>query len=405
MHHFLLQAAAQAAQVGNQASRLHLRRCYCDTLEHMQNLYHECLQTAVARQQWPAQPTQQQEQHVQELLQKWMAPQPKAPDYIGGSELAAAVKAYKSRLGLALSQTHPTAAQLPLYPDEQLLHILSSKQQLLGNGHDSTYLDTWQPGSDLSSLKGVTWDERGRINGIWLDYLYEPHVSHVKGCLPSSWSLCTNLTVLYLAGSEVSGSLPGELGQLTNLKNVKLHLNMFGGPLPPSWSTLIKLQEMSLHGNRLTGSLPEAWSALSSLTSLYLSDNRLSGTLPLSYSRLTSLQGLLLGRNECYGALPVEYSALTNLKTLDLSGNKFAGSLPHQFSALTQLTSLVLVSNELTGPLPNEWSQLRQLKQLHLGGNCVEQQVPDSWNHQLTNLCRGIESIWILRPMRFVMLP
>ncbi|XP_072079287.1 receptor-like protein 47 [Arachis hypogaea] len=274
--------------------------------------------------------------------------------------------------------------------------------------------------------------------------------------IPSSFSNLTNLTSLYLSGSESSGSITSWLSNLQHLTHLDLSDNRFNGQFPKvlgqftklqtliladsrtnssynRFSNLValqllqsdltnfskiswkfpKLQILELSENKLEGKIPKWIHDSHSLGYLELSHNQLSSIgqfpwyqlvyLDLSFNLLTddnisflcnatSLQIINLSHNKFRGTIPQCVANLSFLIVLDLQTNKFHGTLPSNFSR--NLNTLNLNGNQLEGHLPRSLSNCKDLMDLNLGDN----QIEDTFPHWLQSL--NLE-ILVLRSNKF----
>ncbi|QHO26596.1 uncharacterized protein DS421_7g200980 [Arachis hypogaea] len=200
--------------------------------------------------------------------------------------------------------------------------------------------------------------------------------------IPSSFSNLTNLTSLYLSGSESSGSITSWLSNLQHLTHLDLSDNRFNGQFPKVLGQFTKLQTLIL-----AGQFP--WYQL---VYLDLSFNLLTDDNISFICNATSLQIIKLSHNKFRGTIPQCVANLSYLIVLDLQTNKFHGTLPSNFSR--NLNTLNLDGNQLVGHLPRSLSNCKDLMDLNLGDN----QIEDTFPHWLQSL--NLE-ILVLRSNKF----
>ena len=186
----------------------------------------------------------------------------------------------------------------------------------------------------------------------------------------------SNVTHLYLSGSQLSGQIPPQLGGLEHLEVLHLHHNQLTGPIPPALGDLSRLRQLTLEGNRLSGDIPSSLGRLASLTDLFLADNRLSGGIPLVLGDLGNLEYLGLSGNGLTGGIPAELGSLSNLRALYLPDNRLSGKIPVELGRLSNLKQMVLDGNALSGQIPPELGDLSSLAELFLRHNMLTGQIP-----------------------------
>lgn len=198
--------------------------------------------------------------------------------------------------------------------------------------------ENWGTSADLSTWKGVSVTEQGRVR------------------------------ILNLSGNQLSGQIPGCLGLLSELTSLQLYNNQLSGAIPDSLFMLEKLTTLGLYKNQLTGSISENIGHLTRLTTLNLYQNQLSGS-PSAVTQLTTLNDLNIQDNAFSGNIPDDIGRLTRLRTLNLSKNQFSGNIPSGISELSHLTTLNLSENNLTGNLPAGIALIESLRTLIVNGN------------------------------------
>ncbi|CAI5963782.1 unnamed protein product [Closterium sp. NIES-65] len=191
--------------------------------------------------------------------------------------------------------------------------------------------------------------DMGRLKLLRELYL---HGNNLKGAVPASLSLLSNLEALNLGENALSGGIPVELGNLKALILLNLNSNRLVGSIPETLGKLSKLQHLYLSGNQISGSLPPAIGNLQDLEHLWIEDNKLTGPLPTEIGNCTSLQILYLSNNSISGSLPDSIGQLWAMRDMRLDNNMLAGALPPTMGLLSNLTVLELHSNQLSGALP-----------------------------------------------------
>nr|XP_025608426.1 receptor-like protein 9DC3 [Arachis hypogaea] len=183
--------------------------------------------------------------------------------------------------------------------------------------------------------------------------------------IPSSFSNLTNLTSLYLSGSESSGSITSWLSNLQHLTHLDLSDNRFNGQFPKVLGQFTKLQTLILAGNNLGGKL--LLSSLANLTQisrLDCSHNKFQGSLPRKITGFLSLTELILNDNLLNETIPSWCFSLPFLTSLDLSNNQFTGNISTISSHSLQY--LYLCGNKLQGNIPKSLFNLVNLTHLCL---------------------------------------
>ncbi|XP_054813092.1 receptor protein kinase TMK1-like [Prosopis cineraria] len=225
----------------------------------------------------------------------------------------------------------------------------------------------------------------------------------LKGSLPPSFNLLSELYNLGLQHNKLSGMLPTFSG-LSKLEFAFLNDNQFDGipsdffdglisirdlslgenplnastgwSLPASLETSVQLTNLSLVHCNLIGPVPDFLGTLPSLTNLLLSYNRLSGGIPSSFGQ-SSMQVLWLNNQDgsgMTGSIDV-IASMTSLTQLWLHGNQFTGTIPQNIGNLTSLMDLNLNSNQLVGLIPESLADM-ELKNLVLNNNRLMGPIP-----------------------------
>ena len=226
------------------------------------------------------------------------------------------------------------------------------------DGQNWTHSTNWLEDVPLEDWYGVSVNAQGQVDSLNLSE------NLLRGFLPDSLGLLTELTYLDLRRNQLTGLIPSSLGYLTNLQTLALHENQLTGPIPSSLGNLTNLTYLTLHNNQLTGNIPEELGNLTNLTAeLNLSRNELTGPIPASLGNLTKLTELYLFDNQLSGPIPEALGTLVNLTELHLQDNQLTGPIPLTFRNLTKLEHLGLGNNaDLCLPASlQEWAASRQL--------------------------------------------
>jgi len=154
----------------------------------------------------------------------------------------------------------------------------------------------------------------------------------------SSIGHCQRLSRLWL-GKFVLNCLPDEIGRLLNLHSLSIEEFSFS-LLPSSFSLLSTLSTLYLMNGRIGQSIPSEIFVLLLLKNLNLSTNRIS-IIPSQISSLQNLVSLNLERNMIVDISPL--FLLQGLKILELSFNKI--ETIDGISALKDLETLELANN------------------------------------------------------------
>ncbi|KAG6388007.1 hypothetical protein SASPL_153204 [Salvia splendens] len=223
-----------------------------------------------------------------------------------------------------------------------------------------------------------------------LDSIYLAR-NFLYGDIPASLYNCSKLVRLDLSMNELSGKIPGELLLHKRLTHLWLHGNRLVGAIPAPIEA-VRLEVLDLSQNYLNGSIPDVVKNLFKLTSLDLSMNLLDGELPTGLFQM-SLNHLLLGYNAISGQLP-EQMNLYRLQELNLTHNKLYGRFPKSLTELTGLRTLDLSENQLSGGIENV-VHLRSMSVLRLCSNNFSGKVPREFVNRffhencfdISNLC------------------
>ena len=131
--------------------------------------------------------------------------------------------------------------------------------------------ELWPLDEDVRAWEGVTFDDSGRIDVIWL------------------------------SAKDLTGPVPESLGKLAYLKQLDLSDNRLTGEVPESFAKLPALKWLQLNNNELSGSVPESLGAASSLRQLILNNNKFTGVVPASLGELPGLTWVQLHNNQITG--------------------------------------------------------------------------------------------------------
>ncbi|KAI3665618.1 hypothetical protein L6452_44247 [Arctium lappa] len=212
------------------------------------------------------------------------------------------------------------------------------------------------------------------VNLTVLDVSY----NNFTGEIPASVGESLLLQVFHLSSNFFSGGVPESLTNLTELTEFVAPENQFlSGPLPENIGRLKKLQIFRISSTNLSGEIPDSIGDLSSIKSIDLSTNSLTGGIPDSIGRLKGIEHLWLYDNHFSGELPDVFSNLTSLLQFDASLNNFTGKLPSSLAGLN-LQSLAVNDNQLEGEIPTVLSSNTILTQLKLFNNKFSGTLPEN---------------------------
>ena len=206
----------------------------------------------------------------------------------------------------------PTKAQVNTKDSLALVDFYNST-----NGANWTNRTNWLTSAPVSTWKGITLDNGGRVSQINL------YINNLTGTLPYSMGELTNLTSISLHINAIGGNIPASIGKLTNLIALDLGENEFTGTIPDSLASLTNLTQLDLDGNQLTGSIPSWIGNFTGLQDIWLQYNSFSDSIPSSIGNLTALQYLVLQNNQLSGPIPASFGNLNNLQGLFLQNNNF----------------------------------------------------------------------------------
>ncbi len=237
----------------------------------------------------------------------------------------------------------------------------------------------------LDSTGLIQFDASGNLlegNLNVFDGMVQLRYFNIEGCgmtggLPSSLSLCSELTYLNVNNNFLSGTIPS-LSDATYLTALLLSTNAFTGSLdfisPSPSSPFSYLTVIDIHNNMFTGSIPPSWFGLTTIEYVIAAVNCLDVTFPDSVCNMISLQGLVLdglhSAPSCSYILPIKiidtiYQTtqvisdiprcmyeLPAIRTLHMSGNGISSSLPSDVNVSQSLKELVLSNNDIRGIIP-----------------------------------------------------
>ncbi|XP_042037764.1 LRR receptor-like serine/threonine-protein kinase RGI5 isoform X2 [Salvia splendens] len=147
------------------------------------------------------------------------------------------------------------------------------------------------------------------------------------------------VTGLKLADSNIRGTIPSTICLLTNLDSIYLARNFLYGDIPASLYNCSKLVRLDLSMNELSGKIPGELLLHKRLTHLWLHGNRLVGAIPAPIEAVR---------------FPKSLTELTGLRTLDLSENQLSGGIENVVH-LRSMSVLRLCSNNFSGKVPREF--------------------------------------------------
>ena len=295
--------------------------------------------------------------------------------------------------------------------------------ELYNSMHGSNWTDNtnWLSDEPISEWYGVTIDDEGRVNGLFLAD------NQLTGEIPAELAKLSNLTILSLASNQLTGEIPVELAKLSNLSQLSLSSNQLTGEIPTELGNLSNLESLYLSGNPLTGCIPaglrdvarhdldqlglpfcdlsqEACSTrgavsdaannpglVSDCAALLAARDTLAGSAALDWSADTPIEewegvtlggtpervtGLRLINRHLTGTIPPELGSLSKLEALQLHENQLSGQIPAELGSLANLLFLWLSSNQLDGGIPAWLGSLSNLEALQLAGNELSGEIP-----------------------------
>ncbi|KAI3922672.1 hypothetical protein MKW92_040173 [Papaver armeniacum] len=144
--------------------------------------------------------------------------------------------------------------------------------------------------------------------------------ANLTGSLPKKFPFL-KITHMDLSNNRLKGKVPNSLTLLTDLQLLNLSSNTLSGELPESFGDLLSLQNASFGSNSMSGQIPESISDLHSLMHLDLSSNQFNGTIPKFLTRMKNLKYLNLENNNFHGVLPFNKSFIQKLEVFKVGGN------------------------------------------------------------------------------------
>ena len=202
--------------------------------------------------------------------------------------------------------------------------------------------------------------------------------NQLSGSIPESIGNLVNLEYLYLYSNQFSGSISESIGKLANLRSLDLSSNQWSGSIPESIGNIVNLESFSFYKNQLSGSIPESLGNLAQLRFIELGNNQFSGSIPESLGNLANLEDLSLSNNQLSGSIPESLGNLVNLEYLSLYNNQLSGSIPETIGNLVNLEYLLLYRNQLSGSIPESIGNLARLRDVELGDNQLSGSIPES---------------------------
>nr|XP_043611446.1 protein STRUBBELIG-RECEPTOR FAMILY 3-like [Erigeron canadensis] len=159
--------------------------------------------------------------------------------------------------------------------------------------------------------------------------------ANLGGELAQNLGAFASVIQIDLSNNHIGGTIPSDL-PLT-LKTFFLSGNQLKGSIPESLSMLSQLTDLSFNNNHLSGVIPDSFQQLTALTTLDLSANNLSGPLPPSMVNLSSISTLHLQDNHLTGVL--EFLRDLPLIDLDIENNLFSGPIPPRLLSIPNFRS------------------------------------------------------------------
>lgn len=228
-------------------------------------------------------------------------------------------------------------------------------------------------------------DPNGVYQHLWL------WKNGLNGTLAPEISMLSSLRSISVYGNEeLKGSLPSTLGLLSNLIGINMATNTLTGSIPTQIGQLTKAAALAWTDNDLMGTLPTQLGRLTDLELLYVCITKLSGTIPTQLgNNKTKLKWLLLPSNALTGPIPSQLGDIAALEVLDLSRNHLSGVIPSSLAELDKLETVWLSHNNLTSTIPSELGKLQNLSKLMLHNNSFSGSIPNQIaalaSHSLTN--------------------
>ncbi|XP_023684740.1 reticulon-4 receptor [Paramormyrops kingsleyae] len=186
----------------------------------------------------------------------------------------------------------------------------------------------------------------------------------------TSFSLCRNLTVLWLYSNNISYIEAGAFYGLERLEELDIgdnnNLRMIS---PTAFRGLSRLHTLHLHRCGLSELPVGVFRGLFSLQYLYLHDNNLLSLHDDTFLDLANLTYLFLHNNKIKTVSDRMFHGLVNLDRLLLHQNRVTFVEPRAFHDLGKLTTLFLFYNNLTVLSGETMDSLVSLQYLRLNGN------------------------------------
>ncbi|KAI9098369.1 hypothetical protein K1719_024994 [Acacia pycnantha] len=261
---------------------------------------------------------------------------------------------------------------------------------------------------DLPSfISNASWCSRHRLQSLYLGgnrltgilpnllvfpFLQDLDLSgnQLKGKIPESIGLMSQLKYLYLDGNNLGGVITeSHFKNLSNLVALLLSGYSLTLKINPSWIPPFQLQYLTMPSCMIGPNFPNWLRYQHQLSYLDISDGKLSGSvpnwfwsllegeIPSSIGHLVNMQALVLKNNSLTGELPSSLVNCSKLLLLDVSENKLSGSIPSWIGkSLRQLEVLSLRMNHLNGCLPMHLCHLTQIRLLDLSHNKLSSEIP-----------------------------
>jgi hypothetical protein len=175
----------------------------------------------------------------------------------------------------------------------------------------------WLTKADIADWEGVTLNDEGKVAQLDLGE------NNLRGALPQSFGVMTQLTGIYFDTNFISGHIPQSIAQCKSLRDMYLNNNSLTGPLPPGICGLVLLEVLNVESNELSGDLPEGLGEMKRLECLDVRWNHLTGAIPQSICRCLRLEEIWMQGNQLEGKIPASLAKLPRLEWLGLSNNNF----------------------------------------------------------------------------------
>ncbi|XP_028842810.1 reticulon-4 receptor-like [Denticeps clupeoides] len=186
----------------------------------------------------------------------------------------------------------------------------------------------------------------------------------------TTFSLCRNLTVLWLYSNDINHIEAGAFFGLERLEELDIGDNADLRIISPTaFSGLSQLRTLHLHRCGLSELPYGVFRGLASLQYLYLQDNNLRAIHDDTFLDLAGLAFLYLHNNKIRTVSDHMLRGLLSLDRLLLHQNRVSSVQPRAFHDLRKLTTLFLFYNNLTVLTGETMEPLVSLQYLRLNGN------------------------------------